>query len=253
MTLLHHQIRGQGKPIVLIHGLLGSLENLGMVAKPLSEERQVISVDVRNHGNSFHQNSMRYDELAADVIALLNHLGVEKADILGHSMGGKIAMEIALNHPTYVDKLIVADIAPVAYPAHHQKIIEGLLAINTTPPANRKSADEMLAHYVETLGVRQFLLRNLKQDGDVVRLKCNIEFIANCYSDIMTAYAGDNHFDGETLFIKGGDSNYITAAHREIIVKLFPNSLAKIISGAGHWLHAEKTIAFNKIVTDFLI
>lgn len=253
MTLLHHQIRGQGKPIVLIHGLLGSLENLGMVAKPLSEERQVISVDVRNHGSSFHQNSMRYDELAADVIALLDHLGIEKADILGHSMGGKIAMEIALNHAAYVDKLIVADIAPVAYPAHHQKIIEGLLAINATPPTHRKAADEMLAHYVETLGVRQFLLRNLVQDGDVVRLKCNIENIANCYPDIMKAYEGGNHFDGETLFIKGGDSDYITAEHREIIVKLFPNSRAKIISGAGHWLHAEKTIAFNKIVTDFLI
>lgn len=253
MTYLNHQIRGQGKPVVLIHGLFGSLENLGMVAKPLSDDYQVISVDVRNHGNSFHENSMNYSELAHDVISLLDHLNIKQASILGHSMGGKIAMLIALNHPEYIDKLLVADISPVEYPAHHQRIIEGLLTLNASTLTSRKDADQQLSKYVDEVGVRQFLLRNLKTEDGKISFKCNVEFIANCYSQIMSAFEPEKSFDGKTLFIKGGASNYITAEHREIINRHFPNSSAKIISGAGHWLHAEKTVAFNKIVRDFLI
>ncbi|WP_448212248.1 alpha/beta fold hydrolase [Colwellia sp. MEBiC06753] len=249
---LNHQIRGNGQPLVLIHGLFGSLENLGMVAKPLSEHFQVISVDVRNHGSSFHQNSMTYEELAQDVISLLDHLNIKQADILGHSMGGKIAMQIAFSYPEYVNKLVVADIAPVAYPAHHQKIIEGLLKLYHTKLESRKQADSLLSDYVPEVGVRQFLLRNLAVNGNELTFKCQVEYIANCYSQIMQAYESSLIFNGETLFIKGGNSNYITSEHRDIITKHFPNSSAKIIAGAGHWLHAEKTVAFNKIVTDFL-
>ncbi|NMP32689.1 alpha/beta fold hydrolase [Thalassotalea sp. M1531] len=252
MTLLHHQIRGNGKPVVLIHGLFGSLDNLGMVAKPLSDNYQVISVDVRNHGSSFHEESMTYDELAADVISLLDHLNIKQADFLGHSMGGKIAMQIALNHPEKVNRLIVADIAPVLYPAHHQKIIEGLLSLDLASISSRKAADEQLSHYVDEIGVRQFLLRNLKTEQGKLSFKCNVNFIANCYTQIMQAFDKNKRFDGQVLFIKGGSSNYITSEHRDIIVNHFPNSSAKVIAGAGHWLHAEKTVAFNKIVKDFL-
>ncbi len=252
MSLLNYQIRGEGQPIVLIHGLFGSLENLGMVAKPLSENYQVISIDVRNHGSSFHENSMAYEELASDVINVLAHLNITQAHFLGHSMGGKIAMQIALSYPDKVDKLIVADIAPVHYPPHHQKIMDGLLSLNFATLESRKAADQQLSQYVEDLGVRQFLLRNLTSIDGKLSFKCNLAFIAHCYPQIMHGFDSTQQFTGDTLFIKGGNSNYITSEHREIIGLLFPKSKAKIIAGAGHWLHAEKTVAFNKIVTDFL-
>lgn len=256
MNTLNYQIRGQSSagtyPVILIHGLFGSLENLGMVAKPLSEYRQVISVDVRNHGSSFHKNSMTYPELASDIVSLMNELNMTKADFLGHSMGGKIAMQLALSHRKKVNKLIVADIAPVTYPAHHQQIIQGLLSLNFEQINSRKEADTALSQYVEDVGVRQFLLRNLSQSNGKLTFKCNLEGIANCYSQIMQAFDENLTFDGDTLFVKGGNSNYITAEHRETILNYFPNSKAKIIAGAGHWLHAEKPVAFNKIVKDFL-
>ena len=250
--LLNYQIRGQGEPIVLIHGLFGSLENLGMVAKPLSEHYQVISVDVRNHGLSFHQNDMEYRDLAQDVISVLEHLNIKRAMFLGHSMGGKVAMQIALSFPDYVEKLIVADISPERNEPSHQRIIAGLKSLNLDELTSRKEADNQLSHYVQEIGVRQFLLRNLTTKDGQLAFKCNLDNIANCYEQILASVDLNLTYQGPVLFIKGGNSDYITTAHREMIVKLFPQSSAKIISGAGHWLHAEKTVAFNKIVQDFL-
>ncbi|QOL27273.1 alpha/beta fold hydrolase [Thalassotalea sp. LPB0316] len=228
------------------------MENLNMVAKGLVDEYRVTSVDVRNHGDSFHKNDMAYPSLARDIIELMDQLSISKAHILGHSMGGKVAMEVALSYPERVNKLVIADISPVQYPAHHQQIINGLKAIDFSRVNSRKDADEQLAAFVEEPSVRAFLLRNLGVNDGQYFFKCALEYIDNCYSQIMTGYDGDNQFLGETLFIKGGNSNYITAEHRERINQLFPNVAAKIIQGAGHWLHAEKTTAFNKIVRDFL-
>jgi esterase len=265
MALLNFQQLGQQSTqtnnIILIHGLFGSMDNLNMIARALAKNYCVINIDVRNHGYSFHKNSMSYSELAQDVIDLLNHLNITKTAILGHSMGGKIAMQIALEYSERISKLIVADIAPVTYPNHHQQIIEGLKAIDLSKVHNRKDADSQLAAYVENVGVRQFLLRNLTKTANKTESKnspqqfhfaCALNFISDCYAQIMQGYLGEQNFTGQTLFIKGGDSDYISQQHRSIILKLFPNSKAKIIAGAGHWLHAEKTVAFNKIVTDFL-
>jgi esterase len=249
---LHYKQQGKGKDVILIHGLFGSLENLNMIAKGLKDDYRVTNIDVRNHGLSFHDESMDYDELAQDVVNLMATLDIEQASILGHSMGGKIAMQIALEHSIKVNKLIVADIAPVAYPSHHSHIIKGLQSIDLALVSNRKDADSQLALFVDDIGVRQFLLRNLFATDGKFSFKCNLNFIEKSYSQIMKAYQGEQHFCGETLFIKGGESNYITAEHRTIINRLFPHSRAKIIQGAGHWLHAEKTVAFNKIVNDFL-
>jgi len=255
ISQLNYQQLGQGEHIVLIHGLFGSLENLNMVAKSLSQHYCVTSVDVRNHGNSFHQGGMNYNDLAQDVIALLNNLSIESCHILGHSMGGKVAMQIALSHAQRVNKLIVADIAPVKYPAHHLAIIEGLQAIDLAKLEKRKDADTQLANYVENAGVRQFLLRNIimNKQGQF-NFKCNLNNIEHGYQEIMQSNEKEDNqnFLGDTLFIKGGDSDYILPEHQNIIKTLFPNAKAKIIQGAGHWLHAEKTVAFNKIVLDFL-
>ena len=253
MQTLHYQETGQGEPIILIHGLFGSFENLGMIAKGLKEQYHVISVDVRNHGKSFHQSSMSYTELSQDVITIMDELNISSAYILGHSMGGKIAMQLEINHPERVKKLIVADIAPVAYPPHHERIINGLKSLDFDTISTRKEADVQLEEHVETPSVRQFLLRNLGTNNGVFHFKCNLNNIADCYPQIMSGFLLNNHYEGKTLFIKGGDSDYIQAEHRDTIKILFPNSSAKIIQGTGHWLHAEKPAIFNKIVFDFLL
>ncbi|SEL64570.1 esterase [Colwellia chukchiensis] len=250
--LLNYQQLGQGKDIILIHGLFGRLENLNMVAKALAEQYRVTSVDVRNHGDSFHDSVMDYTTMAQDIVELMQHLAIESAVVLGHSMGGKIAMELALNCPEKVQKLIVADIAPVQYPAHHNKIIAGLQALNFSTMKRRQDADKQLAHYVDSLSVRQFLLGNLTNENGNFSFKCNIDYIEKNYANIMQAYQGDNQYLGTTLFIKGANSDYILPEHRSNIVRLFPNSRARIIQGAGHWLHAEKTQAFNRSIINFL-
>jgi len=253
VAVLNYQQMGSGPNLVLIHGLFGSLDNLNMVAKGLADTFKITNVDVRNHGGSFHENDMDYTLLAQDVVDTLTSLSISKTLILGHSMGGKIAMQIALNFPELVDRLAVADIAPVTYPAHHRHIIDGLSSLDLTKLENRKSADLALSAYVKESSTRQFLLRNLTMKAGRLTFKCNLGNIAQCYSQIMQGSPLDKQYSKATLFIKGGNSDYITAEHHDIIKQLFPNSSAKIIQNAGHWLHAEKTIAFNKIVRDFLI
>ncbi|MDN3652243.1 alpha/beta fold hydrolase [Thalassotalea ponticola] len=255
-SILHYQSLNDGvskdtSPIVLIHGLFGSLENLNMIAKPLSEQHHVISVDVRNHGQSFHRDQMNYQLMADDVIALLASLNINKAHFLGHSMGGKIAMQIALTKPSLVDKLIVADIAPVTYPPHHNAIINGLRAIDLTAIKSRRDADTLLQTAVDEPGVRQFLLKNLAKNDSGFYWRVNIDAIDKNYASIATGF-DHGSFDGEVLFIKGANSNYITTEHQPVILQRFPKAKAKIIQGAGHWLHAEKPVAFNKIVQDFI-
>jgi len=252
MPLLNFKQSGQGENLVLIHGLFGSMDNLNMVARTLAKTHHVTSVDVRNHGDSVQINNMGYSELAQDVITTLDHLSIKDCSILGHSMGGKIAMQIALEHSKRVKRLIVADIAPVTYPAHHLSIIKGLKSIALSHVNNRKDADIQLEKFVHEAGVRQFLLRNLTKKQGSYQFKCALDYISNCYEQIMQGYQGEQSYLGKTLFIKGGNSDYIKIEHREIIAKIFPNSTAKIISGAGHWLHAEKSVAFNKIVSTFL-
>lgn len=256
MSLLNFQQLGQSEQhIVLIHGLFGSLDNLNMVAKPLAEHFTVTSVDVRNHGLSFHENNMNYQNLAQDILNLLDHLNIRKTHLLGHSMGGKIAMQTALIAPERIDKLIVADMSPVQNFARHEKIILGLQSVNQNLGhlENRKAADAQLASYVDEVGVRQFLLRNLAVIDGKLSFKCHLNNIVNGYQQILAALPTKQQFHGETLFIKGGNSDYILAQHQQAIVKLFPNSKAKIIQGAGHWLHAEKPVAFNKLCQDFLL
>ena len=252
MLLVNFQQQGSGPDVLLIHGLLGSLENLNMVAKGLIENYRVTSIDVRNHGASFHENDMHYEVLAQDVINLLDHLNIPNTHILGHSMGGKIAMQTALYHPERVNKLMVADIAPVVYPPHHKEILEGLQSLNLAVLKNRKEADIALTPYVNLASTRQFLLKNLQAKEGKLSFKCNLDNIQSCYGQIMTGQTSEHPFNGQTLFIKGGGSDYITAEHKEEIAALFTDPHVKIISGAGHWLHAEKTTIFNKIVNDFL-
>lgn len=252
--ILHTDITGHGRPLVLIHGLFGSYENLGVIARALQQDFQLINVDLRNHGRSPRADSMDYPQLAADVFATLASLGIEQCAVLGHSMGGKVAMQMALSQPARISKLILADISPVVNEPRHQRILQGLAAIDLTLLKDRKQADLLLQPFVDELGVRQFLLKNLYKDPtDQFQWRFNLTALIDNYQQLLAAPTVTEPYTGDTLFIKGGNSDYIQAAHQPLILKLFPNASAKIIQGTGHWLHAEKPAAFSKIVSDFLL
>ncbi|MBE0368280.1 alpha/beta fold hydrolase [Pseudoalteromonas aurantia] len=252
--LLNYKQTGTGPNLILMHGLFGSLENLNIIAKALSEHFTVVNVDLRNHGQSFHDNQMNYDVMANDVVELMHHLGIEKAHVVGHSMGGKVAMQFATLYKEKVTKLVVLDIAPVTYQPRHNEIINGLNKVSLHPHVvSRKQADEILSEHVEMAGVRQFLLKSLaKNPNGNFNWKFNLPVISANYQSIISnikAYTGNSC---DALFIKGNNSDYILAEHREAIVAIFPNATAKVIHGTGHWLHAEKPLPVNKSIIDFL-
>ena len=251
---LNYQIQGAGTPIILMHGMFGSLSNLGLVGRALIDHYQVISVDLRNHGESPHAMEMDYPCMADDIVELMDHLNIPQAHLLGHSMGGKVGMQVALNQPEKVDKLIVADIAPVDYtPDRHGGVLDGLKYLAQARPTSRQQANELLAQHVEDSGVRAFLLKNLvRADDGHFDLRLYLEGILANYYDTLTLAPTGTPFNGPTLFIKGADSAYIQDKHRETVMRLFPNAQLKIINNAGHWLHAEKPDTFNRIVTQFL-
>jgi esterase len=252
--ILHTDITGQGQPLVLIHGLFGSYENLGVIARALHNEFQLINVDLRNHGRSPRADSMDYPQMAADVFETLDSLNIRQCAVLGHSMGGKVAMQMALSQPERVSKLILADISPVVNEPRHSRILQGLAAIDLVGLQDRKQADLLLQPFVEELGVRQFLLKNLYKDPhDQFQWRINITALTENYQQLLAAPTATGPYTGNTLFIKGGNSDYVQAAHQPLIMTLFPNASAKIIQGTGHWLHAEKPAAFSKIVSDFLL
>lgn len=251
--LLHFKEQGQGPAVVLIHGLFGSLDNLGLLARTLSEHCRVISLDLRNHGASFHSDEMSYPQQAADVIALLDHLALDKVAIVGHSMGGKVAMQVAKQAPARVGRLVVADIAPVAYPhARHQNVFAGLNATLANPPQSRAEAEALLARYVEIPGVRQFLLKSFAKGESGWGWRFNVPALERNYANIMGWPDDRTRFEGPTLFIKGGDSDYVQPQYTETVMAQFPAAKARVIAGTGHWLHAEKPVLFNKLVVDFL-
>lgn len=259
-AILNHRITGEGAPLILMHGVFGALENLGAIARKFHTDWQVHGLDLRNHGSSFHADTMDYPSMAADVIAYMDEQGLDKASLLGHSMGGKVAMQVALQAPDRVEKLIVADIAPVAYKPGHDAILEGLKQVDLASVRSRRDADKQLAEYVETPGVRQFLLMNLEripneeqsQDGAVYRWRLNLKAIDACYDNLAAAPEGDQPFTGPVLFLKGADSAYIQEKHRDEIGRLFPWAQLEVIEGTGHWLHAEKTDAFVALCEQFL-
>ncbi|MDL0432399.1 alpha/beta fold hydrolase [Marinobacter sp. TBZ242] len=257
---LNYRITGEGPPVILLHGLFGSLENLGGINRRLQDQWQIHALDQRNHGSSPHTDTMDYPAMAEDVLAYMDARGLDKVSILGHSMGGKTAMQVALQAPERVERIIVADIAPVTYRPRHDAVLEGLTSLDLGSIRSRQEADTALADYVEEPGVRQFLLKNLvrvteEERNDypgVYRWRLNLPVIEQCYSKLAQAPEGEGPFEGPVLFIKGADSAYIQEKHRDDIRRLFPNADLRIISGTGHWLHAEKPDSFAALCRRFL-
>ncbi|MGI5310287.1 alpha/beta fold hydrolase [Rheinheimera sp. WS51] len=250
--LLHTHSTGSGEPIVLIHGLFGSYENLGIIARSLAEHYHVINIDVRNHGLSAHSEQMTYPLMAEDLKQTLDHLDLGKVAMLGHSMGGKLAMAFALAYPERVTKLILADVAPVAYPARHQQILAALNSVPLAEIKSRTDADKHLAQYINEAGVRQFLLKSLDKQEQNFNWRFNLTALTKQYDNIIGEPQQNGVFAGPCLFIKGGLSDYILAEHKEQILAHFPQAKIKVIEGTGHWLHAEKPVIFSRLVQDFL-
>lgn len=248
-----HDTTAAATPILLLHGLFGSLENLGAVERKLAQAHQVHSLDLRNHGRSPHADTMSYGEMAEDVRVYMDAHDIPRAVVIGHSMGGKVGMRLALDAPDRVARLVVADIAPVDYEAHHDSILEGLRAVHETSLTSRSDADRVLQAFISEPAVRQFLLKNLvrEDDGRFV-LRLNLAAIEANYDDIVAGQEAASAYPGPVLFIKGGASDYIQEHHREKVDRLFPNAILRVIPGVGHWLHAEKPDLFINLCERFL-
>lgn len=237
-----------GVPIVLIAGLFGEGKNLGAVARTLSANNHVFTIDLRNHGTAPWSDEHNYFEMAKDVIETFSEF--EQIDLMGHSMGGKAAMMVALLKPNFIRKLLIADIAPVNYTHDHDGLIDGMLALDLTSISNRREADVALSKTIPESGVRAFLLHGLKF-GEHPKWQNNLVVLKKSMAEIVGWPDVHGIFTGATLFVGGANSDYIQPEHRESIKYYFPNALITHIKDAGHWLHVEQPRIFAKIVNDF--
>ena len=251
--ILHSKIEGEGKPLVILHGFLGMLDNWKTLSTEFAAAGfQVHALDLRNHGKSFHSNDFNYEVMVEDLKRYCEFHQLVQILLLGHSMGGKVAMQFACLYPEKVEKLIVADIGPKYYPQHHQTILEGLSRIDFSKNPSRQEADETLAIYIKDTGTRQFLLKSLywESPGQLAfrfNLKVFIEKIEEVGKSLYEAF----YYDKPTLFLRGDQSNYILDTDWDFIKKQFPNAQLKTIANAGHWLHAENPKEFYLHVIQF--
>lgn len=235
-------------PLVIAHGLYGSGRNWGVIARRLADIRDVVAVDMRNHGASPWTATHSYPELAADLAAVIEGLG-GRADLLGHSMGGKAAMQLALTRPEMVRRLVVADIAPVAYDHDQTRHIEAMRRLDLTGLTSRAEADRRLAEVVEDAGLRAFFLQSLdlKAEGGP-RWRLNFDVLEAEMASVVGWPGTPGPFTGPALFLTGAESHYVRPEHREVIRALFPKARFAKLVGAGHWLHAEKPREFEEAV-----
>jgi len=252
--MLYSKTEGQGRPLLILHGFLGMSDNWKTMGMQFAtSEFQVHLLDLRNHGRSFHSDKFSYEIMAQDVYEYCKSNNLEKVNILGHSMGGKTAMLFATIHPEMVEKLIVADIGPKFYPQHHQTIFEGLNVVDFSKKPSRKEVEEILAKYISDFGTRQFLLKSLYwQEPGQLAFRFNLAVFNNKMEEIGKPLPDNAIFNKPTLFIRGGNSNYILDEDFENIQRHFANSRIETIPNVGHWLHAENPKLFYEITSSFL-
>lgn len=241
-------------PLIVLHGLMGNADNWRAHARQWEAERRVVALDLRNHGRSPHAEDMQYRHLAEDVLYTLSTLGIERFDLLGHSMGGKTAMSMAILAPSRIRRLIVADIAPVDYALNrHDAIFAAMQAVADQPPTRRSDADAMMAVHLDDIETRRFLGTNLiKQDDEHFHWRVNLPALRRGYPDIAGAPLAGAPFNGPVLFLRGGDSNYVLSEHRAIIIARFPHARIVTLKHCAHWLHAEQFTVFVDAVNRFL-
>jgi pimeloyl-ACP methyl ester carboxylesterase len=252
MTLFFQEY-GTGHPLIILHGLLGSLDNWHTLSTAFSKTFRVIAVDQRNHGRSPHSDEMTYGAMASDLLELFDQLGLASASILGHSMGGKTAMQFALSHPDRADRLVIADIAPRAYPPLHDDIFAALSSVDLASMQSRQLVDDALTGRIPDTAVRQFLMKNLSRDASGgFRWKANLRVLQSSYAELARAIDSEAPFRKPVLFVQSSRSGYVHESDTGDIHRLFPH--AEFVNvDAGHWIHAEAPERFSEIVRNFLI
>ena len=248
---LHYRKYGEGQPLIILHGLFGSSDNWQTLGKKFAENFEVYLVDQRNHGHSPKSNEFNYQLLSDDLYKLITDLELENITLIGHSMGGKTVMHFAQEHPLFIKKLIVVDIGPKAYPMHHDIILAGLNSLDLSTIKSRGQADKQLSKFIEDIGVKQFLLKNLYWiEKGQLGWRINIPVLEKKMPDIVAAIP-DKIVETHTLFIRGEKSNYMVEDDFQNIYDQFPNSEIETIYDAGHWVHAENPFSFYNMVLEF--
>lgn len=252
--MLYSRIEGEGKPLLIIHGFLGSSDNWKTLGGQFTENGyQVHAIDMRNHGRSFHSDAFDYKAMVQDIYEYCEQKSLQKVDIIGHSMGGKAAMFFATAHPDKVGKLVIADIGPKYYRPHHQDILAGLNAVDFSVKPSRSDVEEILEKYIADFGTRQFLMKNLywKEQGQLV-FRFNLDIFNEKIENIGQALPEGAKFDKPVLFLRGDRSNYIKDEDFDLIKSHFPEAIIKDIKDSGHWLHAENPADFMAETLEFL-
>lgn len=250
---LNYKSFGEGEPVVILHGMFGTLDNWQTLAKKMAEQYMVFILDLRNHGRSPHKKEMSYALMAEDVKAFMTANWIHEARIIGHSMGGKVAMRLAQEYPGMVKQLVVVDMAPKTYEGGHEEIMNALADLDLDKIDSRREAQEQLEGRIESLGVRQFLLKNLTRDAKAGKYvwKMNLPVIRDAYEEILGYREGLLTYTGPTLFIRGANSNYIEEDELPRLQSHFPKAKLTHIEDAGHWVHAEQPQRFLSTVLSF--
>jgi len=246
---------GEGFPLIILHGLFGMGDNWATLGRKFGDHFLTFTPDLRNHGRSDHLPEMDYGSMAGDLKAFMERQWIHESFLMGHSMGGKVAMKLALEFPSLVKKLVVVDISPRAYSAGHDEIIDAMRDLNLSVATDRKSLEADLLERIHDLGVVQFILKNIIYDKRLDRYswRMNLDTIHLHYEKILEALDPSSKYEGPTLFIGGSKSRYIKETDHELIYNMFPAARIEMIEGAGHWVHAEKPIELFELVTQFLL
>jgi len=252
---LNYKMFGQGKPVIILHGVFGMLDNWQHIAKTLGKHYWVITLDLRNHGKSPHSEIFNYDVMAEDILDFIEQQGIKKANFIGHSMGGKVAMTLSLEYPEFVNKLIIIDIGIKSYAPRHNFIFKALCAFDISKYSKRNDIENILIGKIPNKKIVQFLLKNIKRDkkSGSFLWKMNLKAIKNNYDKINEPISSDFPFSGKTLFIKGENSDYILEKDKNSIRNLFPNAKFITINNAGHWVHSEQPDKLIRVIDNFLL
>ncbi len=253
MQLNYKKLGESGSDIIILHGLLGSLDNWQTIAKQLSQNHQVYIVDQRNHGRSPHTDEMNYEIMSKDIQEFCTQQNIKHTTIIGHSMGGKVAMLLALEKPDLIDKLIVVDIAPAFYDGGHETILFAMAEAPLKSTEKREDIDKFLQPRIHDFGTRQFIMKNLsRNEKEQFEWKCNFEALILNYRVMMDFPKLNTSFTKKTYFIKGEHSNYINQDNFEECDKYFPSNEIIEVKDAGHWVHADNPLSFLEIITAVL-
>jgi esterase len=252
--MLYSKIEGTGQPLIILHGFLGMSDNWKTLSTQYAaEDFQVHALDLRNHGRSFHSDEFTYEAMATDIFDYCETNNLNQIDIIGHSMGGKVAMLFAVTYPEKVAKLVVADIAPKAYNPHHDDILAALNAVDFSTKPSRSAVETIMTPYVPDFGTRQFLMKNLYwKTPEQLAFRFNLEVFNKNRDLVGEPLPKDAVFEKPVLFIRGENSNYIKDEDMTLIHVHFPDATLETVSNTGHWLHAENPKEFFEKTLSFL-